>query len=138
MLTTAPHAWILDTVERWVIAVPRADRENNELQMYGLTRFYISFLPRQGGSASYALPDDGGVRGDRKAPDPSGRQRGAIEARERSEWTARVMRVLSVRLRKPDISKEPMPGKRYVSLSALSGIFCRVGDDVLPRPRLGK
>jgi hypothetical protein len=27
-----------------------------------------------------------------------------------------------------------MPGKRYVRLSALSGIFCRVGDDVLPSP----
>jgi hypothetical protein len=39
MLTTVPHAWILDTVKRRVIAVPRADRENNELQMYGLTWF---------------------------------------------------------------------------------------------------
>jgi hypothetical protein len=37
MLTTVPHAWILDIVERRVIAVSRADRENNELQMYGLT-----------------------------------------------------------------------------------------------------
>jgi hypothetical protein len=42
------------------------------------------------------------------------------------------MRVMSVRLRKPDISEEPMPGKRNVSLSALSGIFCRAGNDVLP------
>src|SRR5215218_8123466 len=30
MLTTVPHAWILDTVERRVITVSRADRENNE------------------------------------------------------------------------------------------------------------
>ena len=42
--------------------------------------------------------------------------------------------MLSVRLRKPDMSEEPMLEKRYVSLSALSGIFCRVGDDVLPSP----
>jgi hypothetical protein len=42
------------------------------------------------------------------------------------------MRVVSVRLRKPDKLEESMPGIRYVSLSALSGIFCRVGDDVLP------
>jgi hypothetical protein len=42
------------------------------------------------------------------------------------------MLVLSVRFRKPDMLEEPMPGKRYVSLSALSGIFCSVGDDVLP------
>jgi len=44
------------------------------------------------------------------------------------------MRVLSGHLRKPDMSEESMPGKRYVSLSALSGIFCRVGDNVLPPP----
>jgi hypothetical protein len=44
------------------------------------------------------------------------------------------MLVLSVRFRKPDMLEEPMPGKRYVSLSALSGIFCSVGDDVLPTP----
>jgi len=62
-LTTVPHAWILDTVERGVIAVSRADRENNELQMYGLTWFYISFLPRQGARSLRSLPDDGGVRG---------------------------------------------------------------------------
>jgi hypothetical protein len=60
ILTTAPHAWIVDTVEQRIIAASRADRENTEPQMYGLTWFYISFLPRQGGSASYALPDDGG------------------------------------------------------------------------------
>jgi hypothetical protein len=41
------------------------------------------------------------------------------------------MRMLSGRLREPDMSEEPMPRKRYVSLSALSGIFCRVGR-VLP------
>ena len=40
------------------------------------------------------------------------------------------------RLRKPDMLEEPMPGKRHVSLSALSGIFCRVGDDVLPSPEV--
>jgi hypothetical protein len=39
MLTTVPHAWILDTVQREVIAVSRAHRENNELHMYGLTWF---------------------------------------------------------------------------------------------------
>jgi hypothetical protein len=44
------------------------------------------------------------------------------------------MRVLSVRLRKPDMLEKSMPGKRYVSLSALSGIFCRVGDNVLSPP----
>jgi hypothetical protein len=44
------------------------------------------------------------------------------------------MRVLSVRLRKPDMLEEPMPGKCYVSMSALSGIFCSVGDYVLPTP----
>jgi hypothetical protein len=60
MLTTVPHAWILDTVERRVIAVPRADRENNELQMYRFTWFYISFLPRQGERSVRSLPDDGG------------------------------------------------------------------------------
>jgi hypothetical protein len=42
--------------------------------------------------------------------------------------------VLSGRLRKPEMLEESMPGKRYVRLSALSGIFCRVGDDVLPSP----
>jgi hypothetical protein len=78
----------------------------------------------------------GVLGGWRKAPDPSGPQRGAIEARERSEWTARDMRVLSVHLRKPDMLEEPMLGKRYVSLSALSGIFCRVGDNVLPPPEV--
>jgi hypothetical protein len=31
-----------------------------------------------------------------------------------------------------------MPGKRHVSMSALSGIFCRVGDDVLPSPEARK
>jgi hypothetical protein len=41
------------------------------------------------------------------------------------------MRVLSVRLRKPDMLEKPMPGKRYVSLSALSGIFCRGGGNEL-------
>jgi hypothetical protein len=46
------------------------------------------------------------------------------------------MRVMSVRLRKPDMLEEPIPRKRYVSLSALSGIFCRVGDDVLPPPKV--
>jgi hypothetical protein len=45
MLTTVPHTWILDTVERRVIAVSRANRENNELQKYELTWFYISFAP---------------------------------------------------------------------------------------------
>jgi hypothetical protein len=44
------------------------------------------------------------------------------------------MTVLSARLRKPDMSEEPMAGKRYVSMSALSGFFCTVGDNVLPRP----
>jgi hypothetical protein len=34
MLTTVPHAWILDSVERQVMAVSRADTENNEPQMY--------------------------------------------------------------------------------------------------------
>jgi hypothetical protein len=28
-LTTLPHAWILDSVERRVIAVSKADRESN-------------------------------------------------------------------------------------------------------------
>ena len=45
------------------------------------------------------------------------------------------MWALSVRLRRPDMLEEPMQGKRYVSLSALSGIFCRVGDNVRPRRR---
>ena len=44
------------------------------------------------------------------------------------------MRGCQWRLRKPEMYEELMPGKRYVSLSALSGIFCRVGDDVLPSP----
>jgi hypothetical protein len=60
MLTTVPHAWILDTVERWIIAISRADRENNELQVYELTWFYISFLPRQGARSLRSLPADGG------------------------------------------------------------------------------
>jgi hypothetical protein len=60
ILTTVPHAWILDSVERKVIAVSRADRENNELQMYGLTWFYISFLLRQGARSLRSLPADGG------------------------------------------------------------------------------
>jgi hypothetical protein len=29
ILTTAPHAWILDSVEQRIIAVSSADRENN-------------------------------------------------------------------------------------------------------------
>jgi hypothetical protein len=60
MLTTVPHVWILDVMERRVMVVSRADKENNELQMYGLTWFSISLLLRQGGSASYGLPADGG------------------------------------------------------------------------------
>jgi hypothetical protein len=63
MLTIVPHAWILDTVWRRVIAVSRADTENNELHMYRLTWFYISFLLRQGARSLRSLPDDGGVRG---------------------------------------------------------------------------
>jgi hypothetical protein len=47
------------------------------------------------------------------------------------------MRVLSGRLRKPDMLEKPMPGKRYVRLSALSDIFCRVGGKVFsPRGAL--
>jgi hypothetical protein len=34
----------------------------------------------------------------------------------------------------PEMSEESMPGKRYVSLSALSGIFCRLGGNVLSTP----
>ena len=60
ILTTVPHAWIVDTVEQRIIAVSRADRENNELHMYGLTWFYISFLLRQGARSLRSLPDDGG------------------------------------------------------------------------------
>lgn len=72
ILTTVPHAWILDTLERRSIAVSRADRENNELQMYGLNWFYISFLLRQGARSLRSLLADGGVLGGwRKAPDPS-------------------------------------------------------------------
>jgi hypothetical protein len=57
-------------VGRQDIAVSTAGRENNEPQMYTVTWFYISFLPPQGGSASYALPDDGGVRELYVIPDP--------------------------------------------------------------------
>jgi hypothetical protein len=60
ILTTIPHARIVDTVERRVIAVSRADRENNELQMYGLTWIYISFLLRRGAQSLRSLPADGG------------------------------------------------------------------------------
>ena len=63
MLTTVPHG--LDSRYRGA-AEPRcvkSEHKNNELQIYGLTWFYITSLLRQGGSASYALPDDGGVRG---------------------------------------------------------------------------
>ena len=60
ILTTAPPTWILDTVEQWIIAVSRADRENDELQMYTVTWFYISFLLRQGARSLRSLPDDGG------------------------------------------------------------------------------
>jgi hypothetical protein len=42
------------------MAVSRADRENNELQMYGLTWIYISFLPRQGARSLRSLSADGG------------------------------------------------------------------------------
>src|ERR687889_498954 len=79
MLTIVTHAWILDTVERRIITVSRADRENNELQIYGLTWFYISSPPA--GSAELAEPPcrRGVLGGWRKAPDPSGRQRGDTE-----------------------------------------------------------
>jgi hypothetical protein len=46
------------------------------------------------------------------------------------------MWVLSVRLREPDMLEESMPGKRHVRLSALSGIFCRVGGKVLSPPEV--
>jgi hypothetical protein len=46
------------------------------------------------------------------------------------------MRVPSVRLREPDMLEEQMLGKRYVSVSALSGIFCRVGGKVLSPPKV--
>jgi hypothetical protein len=59
-LTTVSHAWILDSVERRVNAVSRADREDNELQMYRLTWFYISFPPVRERGASLTT---GGVRG---------------------------------------------------------------------------
>jgi hypothetical protein len=59
MLTTVPHAWILDIVERRVIAVSRADRESHELQMYGLTGS-IPLLLCQGAQSLRSLPDDGG------------------------------------------------------------------------------
>jgi hypothetical protein len=60
ILTTAPHAWIVDTVERRIIAVSRADREDNEPQMYTVTWIYISFLLRQGARSLRSLPADGG------------------------------------------------------------------------------
>jgi len=60
ILTTVPHAWIVDTVERRVIAVSRADREDNELQVYELTWIYISFLLRRGAQSLRSLPADGG------------------------------------------------------------------------------
>jgi hypothetical protein len=85
MLTIVTHAWIVDTVERQDIAVSTAGRENNELQKYRLTKFPISCA--LSGSAELAEPPcrRGVLGGDRKAPDTSGRQRGAIEARERSD-----------------------------------------------------
>ena len=63
MLTTVPPVWILDILERQGITVSKADRENNELQMYGLPWFYISSLLRQGARSLRSLPADGGVRG---------------------------------------------------------------------------
>jgi hypothetical protein len=63
MLTTVPHAWILDTVERRVITVSRADRENNEPQIYGLTWFYFSSLPLRERVACGASLTTGDVRG---------------------------------------------------------------------------
>ena len=39
ILTIVTHASILDTVQWRVIAMSTAGRENNELQMYGLTWF---------------------------------------------------------------------------------------------------
>jgi hypothetical protein len=84
-LTTVPHAWILDTVEQRVIGVSRADRENNELQMYGLTWYYISFPPVRERVACGASLPTGVLGGDRKAPDPSRCLRGGTEARQGSE-----------------------------------------------------
>jgi hypothetical protein len=64
MLTTVPHAWILDAVKRRVIAVSRADREYSESQKYGLTWFYISFfLSVRERVACGASLTTGGVRG---------------------------------------------------------------------------
>jgi hypothetical protein len=63
ILTTAPHAWILNTVDRRIIAISRADRENNELQVYELTWFYISFLLWQGARSLRSSLTTGGVRG---------------------------------------------------------------------------
>jgi hypothetical protein len=39
MLTTVTHGWVVATVELQDIAMSTAGRENNELQMYGLTWF---------------------------------------------------------------------------------------------------
>jgi hypothetical protein len=44
------------------------------------------------------------------------------------------MLVLALRWRTSEMSEESISRKYYVSLSALSGIFCRVGDGVLPPP----
>jgi hypothetical protein len=63
ILTTVPPTWILDTVERRVIAVSRADSENNELQTYELIWFYISFCSVRERVACGASLTAGGVRG---------------------------------------------------------------------------
>jgi hypothetical protein len=74
------------------MVVSRADRKNNELQVYGLTRFSISLLLCQGARNLRNLPDDEGVLGGlRKVPNPL-RWRGAgfaaLQLPRRSSSTA--------------------------------------------------
>jgi len=70
MLTTVSHAWILDAVERRIITVSKADRENNEPQMYPVTWFYISFLPLKEAPQATRSLTTGVLGGFTPAPDP--------------------------------------------------------------------
>jgi hypothetical protein len=84
MLTIVPHDWILVTVRWQAIDMSIAARENNELQKYKLTWFYISFLPVRERGACGASLTTGMLGGDRKAPDPSGRLRGGTQSRHKA------------------------------------------------------
>jgi hypothetical protein len=84
MLTIVTHAWILDTVKPQDIAVSTADRKTTNSRCTDSLGSKSLVSPVRERVACGASLTTGVLGGDRKAPDTSGRQRGAIDAKSRS------------------------------------------------------